>query len=94
MEDYVLSTDWFILLSSALSFGAPLAWAWYDLRSMKRPPRSGGGGDGNVTPEPVRPILPGDDDLPPLPPSLIPDLDAGPVRGPEPAKPQRVLEPA
>jgi len=82
----MIDTDLFIYLSFVLSFGAPMAVAVRELVVMKR---SRKGPDGGVLrPEPTpRPLLPGDDDLPPLPPCLIPKgdptFDRGPVRGPK-----------
>mgnify|MGYP006280143895 FL=1 len=82
----ILDTDTFIYLSFALSFGSPMLFAAYQLRTLK-----GGrkGPDGGVErPEPTPPLLPGDDDLPPLPPELIPKLDDAPVRGPAAPRPK------
>ena len=82
----MISTDLFITLSFALSFGAPLLLAVRELALLKPSPKSGPeGGLDRAAPSPVPA---GDDDLPPLPPSLIPDLDL------EPAPRPKVLEPA
>jgi hypothetical protein len=81
----MISTDLFITLSFALSFGAPMLLALRELRQLKpstsRP-------DGGLERERPAPAPMGDDDLPPLPDSLIPKLD--PVPTPRP----KVLEPA
>lgn len=82
----MISTDLFITLSFALSFGAPLVLALRELRLLK--PAASGGPDGGVDRLSPAPAPEGDDDLPPLPPSLIPQLDHDPAPRP------KVLEPA
>ncbi|MFP4361916.1 MAG: hypothetical protein ACLFTG_14740 [Alphaproteobacteria bacterium] len=82
----MISTDLFITLSFALSFGAPLVLALRELRLLKA--AAGGGRDGGVERVSPAPAPEGDDDLPPLPPSLIPQRDHDPAPRP------KVLEPA
>jgi hypothetical protein len=69
----------FVLLSGALSFGLPLAFAVRELLMLWAPP---GGGDGEPRPEPRSPPAPR-----PLPACLLP----APARAPLPV---RVLEDA
>ncbi len=52
MEGSLTSTT-FALLSAALSFGAPLAFAVYQIVTLRRGPR--GGGDDDRHPAPPRP---------------------------------------
>jgi hypothetical protein len=81
----MISTDLYITLSFILSFGAPIALAIRELRMLKASSNRPDGGIERTAPAPV----PFDDDgLPPLPPSLIPQLDVRPTPVP------RVLEPA
>ncbi len=55
-----------ILLSGALTFGVPLAFAVRELVVLRRPPRGGGGGGGPPAPAPAPPKPK------PLPDCLIP----------------------
>jgi len=82
----MISTDLFITLSFALSFGAPLLLALRELALLK--PSSASGPDGGEQRGAPAPAPAGDDDLPPLPPSLIPNLDNQPTPRP------KVLDPA
>jgi hypothetical protein len=82
----MISTDLFITLSFALSFGAPLLVALRELALLK--PSAASGPDGGLDRTAPTPAPEGDDDLPPLPPSLIPDVDHDPAPRP------KVLEPA
>jgi len=81
----MIDTDLYISLSFALSFGAPLYLAFRELLLLKanrtRP-------DGGIEREAPAPMPLGDDDLPPLPPSLRPEWHDLPAPRP------RVLEPA
>jgi hypothetical protein len=82
----MISTDLFITLSFALSFGAPLLVALRELALLK--PSADAGPDGGLEQGAPAPAPVGDDDLPPLPPSLIPHVDKDPAPRP------KVLEPA
>ncbi len=82
----MISTDLYITLSFILSFGAPILLALRELRNLKA--ASAGGPDGGMEREAPAPAPLGDDDLPPLPDSLIPKLDDHPAPRP------KVLEPA
>jgi len=82
----MISTDLFITLSFALSFGVPLVLALRELRLLA--PSTDRGRDGGIDRRAPAPAPEGDDDLPPLPPSLIPQLDHDPAPRP------KVLEPA
>ncbi len=77
----MISTDLFITLSFALSFGAPLLLALRELALLK--PSSTSRPDGGLDHEAPAPAPAGDDDLPPLPPSLIPQLDRDPAPRPK-----------
>ncbi len=81
----MISTDLYITLSFILSFGAPMALAVRELMLLKHSKNRPDGGQEREAPAPA-PL--NDDDLPPLPPSLIPDLDHTPAPRP------KVLEPA
>ena len=77
----MISTDLFITLSFALSFGAPLLLALRELAILK--PSANEGPDGGMDQQAPAPAPAGDDDLPPLPPSLIPNLDHDPAPRPK-----------
>jgi hypothetical protein len=81
----MISTDLFITLSFALSFGAPMLLALRELAMLKP---SASRPDGGLEREAPSPAPLGDDDLPPLPSCLIPKLDHDPAPRP------KVLEPA
>lgn len=86
----MISTELYVLLSSILSFGAPMAIAVYSVWAMDRP-RPGDSRRRSEADTP--PLTPTDGELPPLPDCLVPKLD--PVASkPAPAERQRVLEPA
>ena len=59
-----MTPDTQILLSGALTFGVPLAFAVRELVVVRRPPRGGGGGPPAPAPAPPKPK--------PLPDCLIP----------------------
>ena len=84
----MIDSDTFTRLSLALSFGAPMIWAWSELR-MEKPKRRRDGG-GNAPRQSTPPRSPdGDDALPPLPDSL---RDAARGLGSSPQRP-KVPEP-
>lgn len=72
----LISGETFMLWNMMLSFGAPLALILWELRRMKRyRDEADGSDDGSANrPLPVAPTPNGDEDLPPLPDCLRPDL--------------------
>ncbi len=85
-----MDSETFILLSSALSFGAPLALAVRELLVLRRDGgRRRGGGFWKRDPSPPRPPPPAPAGSKPLPDCLIPKLAPRPA-----ARPHRVLEDA
>ncbi len=51
-----MTSTTFILLSSALSFGAPLAFAVYEIVTLRRGPRGGDDDDRHPTPPQPKPL--------------------------------------
>ena len=76
-----MSPDVHILLSGALSFGVPLAFAIRELIMLGRDP-GGPGRDGDVTRDRSPTPSPNDEPgLPPLPPGLVLPLQGNPEGG-------------
>jgi hypothetical protein len=84
-----MDSETFIMLSSALSFGAPLALAVRELLVLRRDDNKRGGGSWKRDPAPPRPPPPAPAGNKPLPECLVPKLPARPA-----ARPRRVLEDA
>jgi hypothetical protein len=85
-----MDSETFIMLSSALSFGAPLALAVRELVVLRRDNGGKrGGGSWKRDPAPDRPPPPAPAGNKPLPECLVPKLPPRPA-----ARPRRVLEDA
>ena len=83
-----MDSETFIMLSSALSFGAPLALAVRELLVLRRDDKRGGGSWRRDTAAPRLPPPPAPAGNRPLPECLVPKLP------PRPAARPRVLEDA
>ena len=83
-----MDSETFIMLSSALSFGAPLALAVRELIVLRRDDGKRGGGSWKGDPAPDKPPPPAPAGNKPLPECLVPKLQ------PRPAARPRMLEDA
>ena len=84
-----MDSETFTMLSSALSFGAPLALAVRELLVLRRDDGKRGGGSWRPEPAPDKPPPPAPAGNKPLPDCLVPKLPP-----PRPAARPRVLEDA